>query len=89
MCVSLVTHNQIAMFMVPFAVVAGWLMDVPMSLAFSNVSIVVLTLSILIVIGVVQDGESNWLEGVMLMVAYCIIAIVFWFDSSTSKPMSQ
>lgn len=31
--------------------------------------------------GVVQDGESNWLEGVMLIVAYCIIAIVFWFDN--------
>lgn len=73
------------MFMVPFAVLAGWMMDVPMSLAFSHVSVVVLTFSILIVIGVVQDGESNWLEGVMLMVAYFIIAVVFWFDKSTSS----
>lgn len=73
---------QIAMFMVPFAVITGWIMDIPMTLAFSNVAIAVLTFSILIVIGVVQDGESNWLEGVMLMVAYCIIALVFWFDDS-------
>eukprot|EP01053_Blabericola_migrator_P005984 Blabericola_migrator_1__5983@NODE_3014_length_2111_cov_159_219667_g1867_i1_p1_GENE_NODE_3014_length_2111_cov_159_219667_g1867_i1NODE_3014_length_2111_cov_159_219667_g1867_i1_p1_ORF_typecomplete_len330_score51_94Na_Ca_ex/PF01699_24/3_2e24Na_Ca_ex/PF01699_24/6_1e22SelK_SelG/PF10961_8/0_019SelK_SelG/PF10961_8/1_2e04SLATT_6/PF18169_1/0_064SLATT_6/PF18169_1/4_1e03DUF3930/PF13067_6/0_31DUF2627/PF11118_8/4_3DUF2627/PF11118_8/7_3e03DUF2627/PF11118_8/6_7e02DUF2304/PF10066_9/23DUF2304/PF10066_9/8_9_NODE_3 len=84
MGVAVGSSTQIAMFMVPFAVLAGWLMDVPMNLAFSLVAVVVLTFSILIVIGVVQDGESNWLEGIMLMVAYCIIAVVFWFDKTTS-----
>lgn len=44
-------HSQIAMFMVPFAVLVGWAMGVPMSLAFSKVSATVLTFSILIVIG--------------------------------------
>ena len=29
-------------------------------------------------VAVVQDGESNWLEGVMLMAAYLIISVVFW-----------
>eukprot|EP01054_Gregarina_sp_Poly1_P000035 Gregarina_sp_Poly_1__34@NODE_1007_length_5379_cov_95_368599_g705_i0_p2_GENE_NODE_1007_length_5379_cov_95_368599_g705_i0NODE_1007_length_5379_cov_95_368599_g705_i0_p2_ORF_typecomplete_len435_score39_07Na_Ca_ex/PF01699_24/4_2e27Na_Ca_ex/PF01699_24/8_6e22SelK_SelG/PF10961_8/0_12_NODE_1007_length_5379_cov_95_368599_g705_i039375241 len=84
MGVAVGSSTQIAMFMVPFAVLVGWLMDVPMTLAFSLVAVVVLTFSILIVIGVVQDGESNWLEGIMLMVAYCIIAVVFWFDSTES-----
>lgn len=83
MGVAVGSSTQIAMFMVPFAVLAGWAMGIPMTLAFSNVSVVVLAFSILIVIGVVQDGESNWLEGVMLMVAYGIIAAVFWFDSAS------
>eukprot|EP01056_Protomagalhaensia_sp_Gyna25_P001153 Protomagalhaensia_sp_Gyna_25__1152@NODE_1566_length_1727_cov_36_385664_g1273_i0_p1_GENE_NODE_1566_length_1727_cov_36_385664_g1273_i0NODE_1566_length_1727_cov_36_385664_g1273_i0_p1_ORF_typecomplete_len439_score49_09Na_Ca_ex/PF01699_24/6_4e27Na_Ca_ex/PF01699_24/1_3e22SLATT_6/PF18169_1/0_12SLATT_6/PF18169_1/2e03SelK_SelG/PF10961_8/0_56_NODE_1566_length_1727_cov_36_385664_g1273_i03291645 len=84
MGVAVGSSTQIAMFMVPFAVIVGWMMNVPMTLAFSLVSVVVLVFSILIVIGVVQDGESNWLEGVMLIVAYCIIAVVFWFDTTTS-----
>lgn len=85
MGVAIGSSTQIAMFMVPFAVLVGWAMGVPMTLAFSKVSATVLTFSILIVIGVVQDGESNWLEGVMLMVAYFIIAIVFWFDGPSSS----
>lgn len=88
MGVAVGSSTQIAMFMVPFAVIAGWMMDIPMSLAFSNVAIVVLVFSILIVIGIVQDGESNWLEGVMLMVAYLIIAVVFWFDPGVQSPAS-
>jgi Ca2+:H+ antiporter len=27
----------------------------------------------------VQDGKSNWLEGVVLMALYIIIAIATWF----------
>eukprot|EP00914_Ancora_sagittata_P012094 GHVO01023356.1.p1 GENE.GHVO01023356.1~~GHVO01023356.1.p1 ORF type:complete len:444 (-),score=51.85 GHVO01023356.1:74-1405(-) len=80
MGVAVGSSTQIAMFMVPFAVLVGWYMDVPMTLAFPQLSAAVLMLTILIVIGVVQDGESNWLEGVMLMVAYCIIAVVYWFE---------
>eukprot|EP01071_Lankesteria_metandrocarpae_P001964 Lankesteria_metandrocarpae@DN1993_c0_g1_i2.p1 len=85
MGVAVGSSTQIAMFMVPFAVLVGWAMDVPMTLAFSTVSAAVLAFSVLIVIGVVQDGESNWLEGVMLMVAYCIIAVVFWFHKEPNS----
>ncbi|EZG46461.1 calcium/proton exchanger [Gregarina niphandrodes] len=81
MGVAVGSSTQIAMFMVPFAVIAGWVMDVPMTLAFDNIAVVVLVISILITIGVVQDGESNWLEGAMLMVAYAIIAGVYWFNA--------
>eukprot|EP00923_Selenidium_pygospionis_P060595 GHVN01106578.1.p1 GENE.GHVN01106578.1~~GHVN01106578.1.p1 ORF type:complete len:177 (-),score=24.15 GHVN01106578.1:86-616(-) len=89
MGVAVGSSTQIAMFMVPFAVLVGWGMDKPMTLAFNHVSATVLFLAILIVIGVVQDGESNWLEGVMLMVAYLIVAVVFWFDKSMSSDFSQ
>lgn len=80
MAVAVGSSTQIALFMVPFSVLAGWALGVPMTLAFSKVSVAVLTFSILIVLGVVQDGKSNWLEGIMLITAYCIIAITFWFQ---------
>jgi len=60
-----------------------------MTLAFNQVSAVVLFLSILIVIGVVQDGESNWLEGAMLIAAYLIVAVVFWFDRAIKSDFSS
>lgn len=84
MGVAVGSSTQIAMFMVPFAVLVGWAMGIPMSLAFSKVAVAVLVFSILIVIGIVQDGESNWLEGVMLMAAYGIVAIAFWYDTTTT-----
>ncbi|KAH0482779.1 MAG: hypothetical protein KVP17_001974 [Porospora cf. gigantea B] len=89
MGVAVGSSTQIAMFMVPFAVLVGWGMNVPMTLAFSSVSATVLAFSTLIVIGIVQDGESNWLEGVMLIVAYFIVAIVFWFDSGSSSTLTS
>ena len=36
-------------------------------------------------VAVVQDGESNWLEGVMLMAAYLIISVVFWWEYEANK----
>eukprot|EP01068_Selenidium_serpulae_P014608 Selendium_serpulae@DN6119_c0_g1_i2.p1 len=87
--VAVGSSTQIAMFMVPFAVLVGWTMDKPMTLAFNGVSVAVLLLAILIVIGVVQDGVSNWFEGAMLMAAYLIVAIVFWFDHTMSSDFAS
>merc|ERR1719376_38926 len=85
MGVAVGSSTQIAMFMVPFAVIVGWCMGVPMTLAISPVSCVLLFIAVAIVVGVVQDGESNWLEGVMLVVAYIIVAIVYWYDIPVVK----
>lgn len=34
-----------------------------------------------ITVFIIQDGESNWLEGIMLLITYAIIAISFFFIS--------
>jgi Ca2+:H+ antiporter len=36
-------------------------------------------LTVLVVTIVVSDGESNWLEGAMLIGLYLMIAAVFWW----------
>jgi Ca2+/H+ antiporter len=28
---------------------------------------------------IIQDGKSNWLEGLILMSLYLILAVTFWF----------
>ena len=38
---------------------------------------------------VVADGRSNWLEGVILVCLYVIIAVTFWFYPGTYPPFSS
>lgn len=70
---------QIALFVTPFMVLIGWFMDVPMSLFFSTFETAVLFISMLITNYLILDGESNWLEGAMLLGTYTIIALAFFY----------
>ncbi|THH12715.1 hypothetical protein EW146_g7433 [Bondarzewia mesenterica] len=70
---------QIALFVLPFIVTLGWMMGKPLTLLFDPFESIVLFLSVLTVNYVVQDGKSNWLEGMILMCLYVIIAVTFWF----------
>lgn len=70
---------QIALFVTPFMVLVGWIIDVPMSLYFSTFETAVLFISVLIANYLILDGESNWLEGAMLLGTYAIIALAFFF----------
>jgi Ca2+:H+ antiporter len=40
--------------------------------------VVAVILAVLIVRMVAEDGESNWLEGAMLLMIYAILAMVFF-----------
>ncbi|KAI8635581.1 calcium/proton exchanger [Xylariaceae sp. FL1651] len=90
MGVAIGSSIQIAIFVTPFLVVLGWIMDRDMDLHFETFETVAFGLSVLVVIYTVQDGKSNYLEGAMLMSLYIIIAIAFfvtpsqYFDGKTS-----
>ena len=64
------TSQQIALFVIPFTVVLGWIMGRPLTLLFDPFESIVLFLSVLTVNYVVQDGKSNWLEGMILICLY-------------------
>ncbi|KAG1873021.1 calcium/proton exchanger [Suillus subalutaceus] len=70
---------QIALFVIPFIVTLGWIMDKPLTLLFDPLESIVLFLSVLTVNYIVQDGKSNWLEGMILMCLYMILIVTFWF----------
>jgi Ca2+:H+ antiporter len=50
-----------------------------MSLIFNTFELIAIVVSILIVNLIVEDGESNWLEGLQLLMAYAIMAVAFFF----------
>lgn len=73
---------QIAMFVIPMAVLLGWCMDVPMDLNFDVLNLVILAFAVIIVTIILVDGKSTWIEGFMLQMAYLIVAAAYWFDRS-------
>lgn len=70
---------QIAMLVAPLLVLISLLFPVHMPLLFTTLEIGVILFSVLIANLVIQDGESNWLEGVQLVLTYSIIGIAFFF----------
>ena len=51
----------------------------PMSIVFTPFEIVSVFASVLIANRVAADGESNWLEGLQLIIVYIIIGAAFFF----------
>jgi Ca2+:H+ antiporter len=70
---------QIALFVAPVLVLAGWLMGKPMDLNFNAFELVAVAVSVLIANSISSDGRSNWLEGTMLLAAYVVLGFAFYF----------
>jgi len=71
--------TQIAMLVAPAAVFVSWLAGTPMSLEFIGAELVSILISVFLVNQVARDGETNWLEGLLLLGAYVIMAAAFFF----------
>ncbi len=69
---------QIAMLVTPILVFLSFAMGNPMTMTFNYHEIVVVGLAVLAAQFISQDGECNWLEGLLLVAAYIIIAIAFF-----------
>jgi Ca2+:H+ antiporter len=70
---------QIALFVAPVLVIAGWLIGQPMDLNFNPFELVAVMVSVLIANSISSDGKSNWLEGGLLLATYLILGFAFYF----------
>ena len=77
--VALGSSLQIALFVAPVLVIAGWLIGQPMDLNFNPFELVAVAVSVLIANSISSDGNSNWLEGVLLLATYAVIGLAFFF----------
>jgi Ca2+:H+ antiporter len=74
--VAVGSSMQIALLVLPFVVVLGWIMGKDdMNLFFDGFQIAVLFVAVLLVNYLIQDGKSHWLEGVLLLILYILIAV--------------
>lgn len=70
---------QIALFVAPALVFLSYAIGQPMNLLFTTFEVITVGLAVAIVSLVAIDGESNWMEGVLLLAVYLIFAIAFFF----------
>lgn len=70
---------QIALLVAPILVFSSYLFGAPLDLIFTPFEVAAVTMSVLIVGFVAIDGESHWMEGVMLVGVYTMLAIAFFF----------
>jgi Ca2+:H+ antiporter len=78
MAVTFGSSLQVALFVAPVLVLLGLVVGQPMDLVFQPLEIAAVGVAVAISALIALDGESNWLEGALLMLVYLIIAISFF-----------
>ena len=70
---------QVSLVVVPLLVFFGVAFGQPMNLVFSTFELVAIGLSVMVSRNLIVDGQSNWLEGLTLMVVYFMLGVGFYF----------
>ena len=69
---------QVALFVAPVLVLLGVLLGQPMDLVFTPLEVAAVAAAVGISTLIAFDGESNWLEGALLVLVYLILAVSFF-----------
>ncbi|SCU98591.1 LAFA_0G18976g1_1 [Lachancea sp. 'fantastica'] len=77
--VAIGSSLQIALFVTPFMVLVGWVIGVPMTLNFSTFETATLFIAVFLSNYLILDGLSNYLEGIMSIAMYILIALAFYY----------
>ncbi len=78
MAVSFGSSLQVALFVGPVLVLLGLLVGQPMDLVFQPLEVAAVGVAVGISALIALDGESNWLEGALLILVYIILAVSFF-----------
>ncbi|MGB9928526.1 MAG: calcium/proton exchanger [Methanosarcina sp.] len=74
--IAIGSTTQIAMFVVPVLVFVSYFFETPMNLIFTTFELACIVASVLIVKSIIEDGKSNWFEGLQLLGTYGIMVVV-------------
>jgi Ca2+:H+ antiporter len=77
--VAIGSSTQIALLVIPLCILVGWAMGQPLDLNLHVFETTTFILTVISVSFVVQDGQSNWLKGLTLILAYFVVAASFFF----------
>ncbi|MDJ0692433.1 MAG: calcium/proton exchanger [Xenococcaceae cyanobacterium MO_188.B32] len=80
---------QIALFVAPVLVIAGSLIGQPMDLNFNPFELVAVAVAVLLANSISSDGNSNWLEGSLLLATYMVLGLAFYFHPVTEVLVSS
>ena len=77
MAVTFGSSLQVALFVAPVLVLVGALIGQPMDLVFTPLEIAAVAAAVGSSALIAIDGETNWLEGALLVLVYAILAVSF------------
>ena len=79
MAVAIGSSLQVALFVAPLLVLAGLVVGQPMDLVFAPLEVAAVAAAAIIATLIALDGESNWLEGAVLVGVYVILGVSFFY----------
>lgn len=77
--IAIGSSMQIALFVAPVLVLVSYVFGKPMDLHFEAFEVISVAISVAVVNMVTQDGESNWMEGTLLVAVYILLGVTFYF----------
>jgi Ca2+:H+ antiporter len=75
--IALASSAQVAVFLIPAVALLSWLIE-PLALSFRVVEMLVLAGSTLVTAGLLANGHSSRVKGVLLIVTYVAVAVAFF-----------
>ncbi|MDQ0876657.1 Ca2+:H+ antiporter [Paenibacillus sp. V4I3] len=70
---------QIALFVAPVLVLVSFFVSgTPMNIIFTTYELAAIGVAVFITKSITQDGSTNWYEGLLLLVVYIILGVVFF-----------
>jgi Ca2+:H+ antiporter len=70
----------VALLVAPILVLVGVAIGQPMDLSFELFEVVAVTIAVAVANLISLDGRSNWLEGILLLATYTVLAAAFYFN---------
>ncbi|HMU27146.1 MAG TPA: calcium/proton exchanger [Solirubrobacterales bacterium] len=78
--IAIGSATQLALVVMPTLVIVSFFLGPnPMALVFNGYEMASLVIAVMAAYYVVQEGESNWFEGLQLLALYTVLGVVFYF----------
>ncbi|MNO95246.1 putative cation exchanger YfkE [compost metagenome] len=69
---------QIALFVAPVLIFVSYFTGNTMDIIFTTIELVAIGVSVFIAKSIIQDGSTNWYEGLLLLIVYIILGVSFY-----------
>jgi Ca2+:H+ antiporter len=88
LCVGITVgaSTQVGLLVAPVLVFLGVIMGQRMDLIFSPLELISIVMAIYLTRNLTYDGESSWLEGLMLVAVYLMFGVGFFYLPKTEPP---
>jgi Ca2+:H+ antiporter len=80
LAIAVGSSQQIALFVAPVLLFLSYAIGPrPMDLLFTVFEVVAVFLAVTVIAFIAHDGETHWMEGVLLIAVYMMLTIGFYF----------